>query len=388
MVHRHSSSAACLAAQGARPFVRLALLAALAGHATGCSSGARAGGEAGEPAERRAAGSPTPLATPILETQQSGTTALLQAISPVDGRVVWVGGHRGTWLRTLDGGATWQAGQVAGADTMQFRDLHAVDRDTAYLMAAGNGELSRIYKTTDGGRSWTLQHLNRDPDVFFDCMTFWDSRTGFVFGDAVRGEHFILRTSDGGASWNRVPAQRLPPALPNEGSFAASGTCSAVSGRTSAWIGTGNAAPARVLRTIDAGTTWTVDTLPIVGGTSAGTASIIFRNGREGLALGGEIDKPAARGDYIAITTDGGRSWTLGGRPTFAGAVYGAAWIPGVPQHAAVAVGPGGANLTLDHGRSWTSIDTAAYWSVGFGSPRAGWAVGPRGRITKLEIFR
>ena len=328
------------------------------------------------------------LESPILTTQHSGTTALLQAVSAVDERIVWVSGHRGTWVRTLDGGVTWEVGRVPGADTLQFRDVHAVSADVAYLMAAGNGELSRIYKTTDGGRTWVLQHLNRDPDVFFDCMTFWEPRMGIVFGDAVRGEHYILRTVDGGATWDRVPAQRLPPALPGEGSFAASGTCSAGSGRGHAWIGTGNASPARVLRTTDAGASWAVDTTPLVSGPSAGSASIIFRDTLHGMVLGGEIDKPDGRGDYVAITSDGGRSWSLGGRVTFAGAVYGAAWIPGVAARAAVAVGPGGADVSLDGGRTWARVDTGAYWSVGFGSPRHGWAVGPRGRITRLQIFR
>ena len=33
--------------------------------------------------------------------QQSHTTALLQAVSAVDERVVWVAGHRATWVRTV-----------------------------------------------------------------------------------------------------------------------------------------------------------------------------------------------------------------------------------------------------------------------------------------------
>ncbi|HEX6631552.1 MAG TPA: hypothetical protein VF048_10685, partial [Gemmatimonadaceae bacterium] len=96
--------------------------------------------------------------TPTLEPQQSGTTALLQAVSPVSEQVVWVSGHRGTWARTLDGGVTWQAGRVPGADTLQFRDVYAASADTAVLLSAGPGALSRIYRTTDGGRSWTEQH--------------------------------------------------------------------------------------------------------------------------------------------------------------------------------------------------------------------------------------
>src|SRR5688500_6206755 len=87
------------------------------------------------PSRSEEGSSPVLLANPILTSQQSGTTALLQAISPVDPRVVWASGHRGTWVRTVDGGATWESGQVPGGDTLQFRDVHAVSAGVAYLMA-------------------------------------------------------------------------------------------------------------------------------------------------------------------------------------------------------------------------------------------------------------
>lgn len=55
--------------------------------------------------------------------QQSATTNRLQAISPVNSRVVWASGVGGTFVRTLDGGRTWQAGVVAGAEALEFRDI-------------------------------------------------------------------------------------------------------------------------------------------------------------------------------------------------------------------------------------------------------------------------
>jgi hypothetical protein len=103
------------------------------------------------------------------------------------------------------------------------------------------------------------------------------------------------------------------------------------------------------------------------------------------LAVGGEFARPEARGDYVARTVDGGRTWVAGGSPTFAGAIYGAARVPGAGE-SVVAVGPGGANLSRDGGRSWTSIDTITYWSVDIVSPRAGWMVGPGGRIVRLRF--
>src|SRR5262252_2645550 len=108
--------------------------------------------------------------TQIVGTAQaSGTTALLIAVSPVNERVVWVSGSQGTWLRTIDGGATWQVGRVEGADSLQFRDVYAADASTAYLLSIGSGSQFWIYKTTDAGQHWSLQFTNPDPSGFYDC---------------------------------------------------------------------------------------------------------------------------------------------------------------------------------------------------------------------------
>ncbi|HEU4643223.1 MAG TPA: hypothetical protein VFS44_12285 [Gemmatimonadaceae bacterium] len=323
---------------------------------------------------------------PVLVTQRSGTTALLQAVSVVDARTVWVSGHQGTWARTLDGGATWETGRVPGADTLQFRDVQAMSADTALLLGAGNGDLSRIYRTTDGGRHWSLRWVNDEPRAFFDCFAFWDARRGLAFSDAVDGAQMVLATTDGGVRWERIPPASLPAALPDEGSFAASGTCVATAGEGDAWIGLGNTSAARVLRTRDGGRSWSASVVPVASGTAAGIASVIFRDTLHGVALGGEIGKPVGRGDYVARTADGGRTWSVGGRPTFAGAVYGAAYVPGAPTPTIVAVGPGGMDLSTDDGGHWARLDTLAYWSVGFASPAAGWAVGPGGRIVKVVL--
>jgi len=152
-----------------------------------------------------------PAPSPTLEPQQSGTTARLQAVSPVNASVVWVSGVRGTYARTVDGGRTWRAGVVPGGDSLEFRDVHAVDSSTAYLLAAGRGAASRIYKTVDGGATWMLQFRNTEPEAFFDCFAFWDSRHGVAFSDAVDGRFFVLVTRDGEA-WERVRGDGIPAA--------------------------------------------------------------------------------------------------------------------------------------------------------------------------------
>ena len=69
---------------------------------------------------------------PVLTAQTSGVEARFIGISPVDENTVWISGTEGTYARTTDGGTTWHAGVVPDAGALQFRDVHAVDAETAF----------------------------------------------------------------------------------------------------------------------------------------------------------------------------------------------------------------------------------------------------------------
>lgn len=325
-----------------------------------------------------------PVEVGTITEQLSHTTALLQAVSTVDERVVWVAGHRATWARTVDGGRTWVPGAMTGPDSaLEFRDVQAVSATTAYLLAAGPGDRSRIYKTTDAGRSWQLQFINRDSAAFYDCFGFWDATHGIAVSDAVRGKMIVIRTEDG-EHWSPVGDDGMPPALPGEGSPAAGGTCLIVGGRARAWFGT--LPQARVYRSDDRGRHWAAVATPIVTGEAAGVATLAFRDERHGMALGGRIARPDDRSDSVAaVTSDGGATWALVHRPTFSGAVYGSAAVPGMPG-SVVAAGPKGLDWTENNGRSWISLSGSAYWAVECASHQACWAVGPGGRITRVTL--
>ena len=329
---------------------------------------------------------PTPISASVEVLpidQASGTRALLQAVSAVDSEVVWVSGHRATWARTIDGGATWQAGRMQGTDsTLEFRDVYAVSATTAYLLSAGNGRASRIYKTTDAGTTWQLQFMNQDSAAFFDCFDFRDAEHGLAVSDAVNGKLIVMSTGDG-EHWTAVSPAALPPALQGEGAFAASGTC-LVSRGSNSWIGTGAQTGARVYHTGDQGRTWSVVRTPLVSGSVAGIGSLVFTDARNGYALGGRLLDSLDRTDSaVAVTHDGGSTWTLAARPTFSGAVYGAALAGGVLY----AVGPKGLDYSTDQAMHWRGLRAGSYWSVG-ASGNAAWAVGTGGKITKLVIVQ
>ena len=316
------------------------------------------------------------------QAQTSGVAARLRGVSAASEHVVWASGEKGTVLRTADGGAMWTKLTVPDAAALDFRDVDAVSDSTAYLLSIGKGAASRIFKTTDAGAHWQTQFTNEDPGAFYDAMTFWDARRGLAISDSVNGSFVILTTRDGGATWTRVPARALPPALPNEGAFAGSGTNIAVAAGGRAWIGTGAAARSRVLRTADGGATWAIAETPLNASESAGIFSVAFRNPREGMTVGGDYRQERSAENVAAFSSDGGVTWkAIRGLGGFRSAV---APVPGTPR-SWVAVGPTGADLSPDNGQSWVPIQGEGYHAFAF-APRghAGWGVGEGGRIAKL----
>ena len=342
------------------------------------------------------------LASPVLkgqrwQPQDSRTESNLRGISAVSRKVAWASGSAGAWLRTINGGLTWTSGVVPGADDLDFRDVVAFDEKSAILMSAGPGAKSRVYRTEDGGATWKLLFQNPDPAGFWDCMAFWDKQHGVMLGDPVgdsdNSKNFQLYlTEDAGQHWYASPAG----ALAGEAAFAASGTCVAVHGqyrrvqnpgewyiRASAWFATGGNA-ARVFRSKDAGATWTAVPVPIAqGASSKGIFSIAIRDSDFAIVVGGDYQQPALAERNVAFTEDGGATWReISGRPP-RGYRSAVAFVPG--HDLVVAVGTSGSDYSRDSGRSWLPIDNENYNAVSFAPDGSGWAVGPKGKITRWE---
>jgi photosystem II stability/assembly factor-like uncharacterized protein len=316
--------------------------------------------------------------------QASGVTSRLRGVSAVNERVAWASGAGSTVLRTADGGDSWQKLLVT-TENLDFRDVDAIDAHTAYALSIGTGPASRIYKTTDAGKTWTMQFKSDDEKVFLDAMSFWDASNGIVFGDSVDGQLYILTTGDGGRTWSRVPPAGLPPALEGEGAFAASGTNIALFGQSHAWIGTGAGAKARVLHTSDRGRTWQVADTPLAAGPSSGIFSIAFRDAKHGVVVGGDYGKEREAVDNLAVTSDGGVTWTsLKGLSGFRSVV---AYVPGEKTPTLIALGPSGGDYSTDDGRTWTRMEGPGFDTFSF-APRAktGWAAGANGSIARLAF--
>ena len=316
-----------------------------------------------------------------------GKDARLRGVSAVSDTVAWASGAKGTIARTKDGGKSWDllpvTVSVPDGEALDFRDIDAIDANTAYALSIGPGEASRIFKTADAGQTWTLQYTNHDPKAFFDAMTFSDANHGVVMSDSVDGQFVIMLTSDGGKPAVATRFQFLPPALPNEGAFAASGTNIAVVGSTHIWIGTGAASKARVLRSTDGGRSWKVSDTPIASGASSGIFSIAFRDPMHGVIVGGDYKKESEAVDNVAFTSDGGVTWTLAREHGLSGFRSAVAW----QGRLWFAVGPSGTDMSTDDGHTWSpsgkseGLHTFAFSRQG----KSGWGAGEHGRVVRFD---
>ena len=234
---------------------------------------------------------------------------MLISVSPVNTRVVWAAGTGGTYVVTTDGGETWKAAVVPGAENLQFRDVFGVSDKVAYLMSIGNDTTDfRIYKTLNGGATWTIEFTNETENAFYDCFAFWTPNRGVTHSDSVNGVFPAIRTTDG-ITWQSIAAN-MPPALPGEASFAASGTCIATQGHANAWIATGGSAVVRILATTDGGATWNAYDTPLVSSPSAGGVSVAFRDPQHGILGGGDL---ASNTSADMATSDQFSAWPMSG---------------------------------------------------------------------------
>jgi photosystem II stability/assembly factor-like uncharacterized protein len=314
----------------------------------------------------------------------TGTDSELRGLAVLDAGHAWASGSGGTILRTRDGERWDKLVPPAGGEKLDFRDVEALGGDAVVLMSAGTGDAARIYRSADGGAAWSLAETNPDRDGFYDALAFWDVKNGMVMGDPVGGRFVVRVTSDGGASWRVPDGLSLPPALPNEGAFAASGTCLfALKGGQDAWFVTGGASVARVFHTTDRGRTWTVANTPAPNGNaSSGLFSVAFLDARRGFAAGGDYKQPDFKGLNGVRTEDGGATWTAA--PLSATGFYSAVVpVPGANDDL-VAVGLAGEAVSHDAGRTWSKTGDVPMNTAAFSAADAGWAVGPKGMALRF----
>ena len=312
----------------------------------------------------------------------AGTTASLRGASAVTPKIAWASGTGGTYLQTTDGGATWRAATVPGAEKLDFRDIQAFDDRTAYLLSSGPGGQSRIYKTTDAGRHWILQFTNPDSTGFFDALAFWDARTGIVLGDPVGGAF----TDPHHRRWRRALAAPRRPAVARKRRRLRSQRHLPDRHRPQRRL-VRHRRPRRRARLPFEGPRPHLD--------SDSHAGPQRRAHRRHLLTGIPRRPPRHRRRRRLLQTRRQLPQHrdhLRRRPHLDGTARPSsepATVPPWPTSRAVkswiAVGPTGSDISHDEGETWQPFDTAAYNASASRRNGSGFAVGPQGRLAQFK---
>jgi photosystem II stability/assembly factor-like uncharacterized protein len=192
----------------------------------------------------------------VLETKFVGNAFFLNS------QTGWIAGMnegKTLILRTVDGGAHWDATKVyAGPDIADVRDVFFLNDHRGWFISwAFNDDGTRLFKTEDGGKTWEA-----DGDGTFQKKRKWlsqvrfiDESVGFIFNsvdtsntvlDPVPGadgyvqmtfanwsQNNLLYTNDGGQHWEKFAIPRM---VNDCDVFEQVLLCSAVQGESGLWL--------------------------------------------------------------------------------------------------------------------------------------------------------
>jgi subtilisin family serine protease len=295
------------------------------------------------------------------------------SIDAASATAVWATANVGSQdigVRSVNGGGGWT--NVSNAGFPNGKGVYCVYGVNSSIALVGTGPDSgpaEVYRTTNGGALWTGVSMSGITG-FVNWIHMFDAQTGILQGDPLGGSWGIASTTDGGATWTKVPG--APDAPTGEAgwnnSYAAAGD--------TLWFGTNNS---KIYRSTDRGATWTSFPTP-----SKHSVDMVFADSRRGM-IRFTTQTSGGGTNALAVTTDGGETWTQLGSIT-------------VTTGGGIEVEPDGkrfwfmqgnnAQVTSDLGATWTVQATPG--NFGLISCSAGFSGGSKSDIyaAGLDIFK
>lgn len=278
------------------------------------------------------------------------TAYSFRGLSVVDDSVAWVSGIKGVVGRSTNGGHAWTFKQVKDFEKKDFRTLYAFNAQEAVIANAGSPAC--VLRTADGGKNWSVVYTNKDSAAFFDGIDFWNDQEGIIYGDPIQGRMLLLKTTDGGKTWQELPLESRPQMAEGEASFAASGTGIRCGRHERVVIATGGKR-SRLFTSGDGGKNWTSREMPIIQGrSSTGIFSFAFSDCcPDGIIVGGDYLNDTLKQAHVFYTP--GKDWKA---PITGTGGYRECVEMLDENGMAIAVGPGGSDLTVDGGKNWKPL--------------------------------
>jgi photosystem II stability/assembly factor-like uncharacterized protein/Leucine-rich repeat (LRR) protein len=210
-----------------------------------------------------------------------GSTDGLFDVQFADERAGFTGGNSGEFIRTTDGGQTWERLTDAIGFEKSIRDIHFIDRHRGWVVGA-QGLLAR---TENGGLNWTLTSF---PGVTINTVWFTSALNGWL----GYGNGNVFRTVNGGVTWSQQPTGTS--GIIDEIQF--------VNDQVGYIASPGSGSGPLLLKTIDSGQSW-----QLVNTNNGGNALYFFD---ESKGFVGSLN------GFLYSTTNGGQTFVSEGRPS------------------------------------------------------------------------
>ena len=176
----------------------------------------------------------TILAIPMLESsslaqwtpQASDTKARLRGLHVVNDKIIWASGTQGTFVRTTDGGTTWQKilytdERTGCADVVMnpenpdelFATMWEFRRKPYAFNSGGKG--SAMYKSTDGGKTWIkITKGLPEGELGRIALAISPSNPKHLLSIVEAKETNLYASADGGESWSKEASTQNVEARP------------------------------------------------------------------------------------------------------------------------------------------------------------------------------
>ena len=315
--------------------------------------------------------------TPIkILTEKKGIS--LRGLSVASETIIWASGSKGSVVKSLNGGESFEWMQVKGYENRDFRGIYAWGEKEALIIAVSAPAV--ILKKFDGGLNWQKVYENKDTSMFLDAVAFKDEQVGAVIGDPINDTIFLLTTEDRGAHWNKVKSSFWKSKVETGEAFFASSNSNIgflndnivfVSGgiKSRIWID-GTAMPLMMME----------------GGKSTGANSInISPFSDKMIVVGGDFMKDTVTFDIARAFNKYGKTFQINTNFTMPHGYRSS--VNFIDNNFVVATGTSGVDISKDAGSHWNFISNQSFHVVQHHPGRkAAFFAGSGGRIGYLSF--
>ena len=317
------------------------------------------------------------LLSQVVEILHTGKNTSLRGVSVVNEKIFWVSGSNGMVFRSTNGGSSFSSIKVKNHEGRDFRDIEALDSNTAIIMAVSEPAL--ILKTWDGGKTWKEVFVDSTPGMFLDAMDF-NGNNGVVIGDPIDGKVFLAETNDHGDSWQIINNRECSILKTGEAFFASSGSNIAFNKQSTKYVYVSGGLHSRIFYENDC------INLPLqMGKNSTGANALdISPSGKKGIVVGGNFSTDKLV-DSSSVLFSMGKAIVLSG-PQHALHGYRSS-VSYITEKKLIACGTSGVDFSTDGGINWTLISNRSFHVVKKAkNGKAVYLAGTNGAIAKLTL--